>query len=161
MRSPRSSSGKSEKLKMAKPTLKQALSRNPPVPVDVERGQVQVAELQTRIDQLNSLVDTLRKRSKEEGRAILQAAIDKYGIEPVDELLRMAIERDAYGEYTLPHNTRAKILLELAEFRIPKIKQQEVRVDHDHHFVVKIQKFGDPTAEAIDVTPKESDSALK
>ena len=143
--------------------IKRMVTKQTPVQVTgpemSEKRDLKLAEMQTRVDELNSLVTTLRKRTKEEGRALLQAAIDKHGVEPVDELLKMATAQDEAGEYLLTTNLRVKILLELAEYRIPKVKTSEVHHDHEHNFNVRIHSF-DGNGPAIDVTPRAPETTL-
>lgn len=125
-----------------------------PVNQELESLKDTVAMQQSRINELVVALEAKRRRNAAEGQLILQAAIEKYKCEPVDELLRMATEKDDEGNYTLGPLARMRIMFELAAYRIPKVKQTETHHEHDHNINVVVQNFGAPLPEPIDITPR-------
>lgn len=116
----------------------------------IEDARQTIVNQEAEIQKLHALVRHQRKKNSAAGQLILQAAVDKHQLEPVDELLRMVAE----GEVT--KSEKIKILLDLASYRVPKVKQQEMRHEHDHNFNVTIRNFGETLGEAVDVTPRLS-----
>lgn len=74
--------------------------------------------------------------------------LEKEGIEPAQELVRMVMAQDEQGRFALSPDQRIKILLELNQYRMPKLKATENTgtVQHDHRVV--IVKYGEKLPEA-------------
>lgn len=117
-----------------------------PARQDVEELQQSNAIL---VAKINELETQLKERPRSHNREILEAAIAKHGIEPVDELLRMIANDE------VSRDQKIKILLELNSYRVPKMKTSEVRHEHDYNIQVAIQSFGKGEAPVLkDITPR-------
>jgi cysteinyl-tRNA synthetase len=116
---------------------------------DIEQSQQQVADLQAQVLELKAELETASKRDAKNTRKVLEEAIKRYGISPVDELIRMVAEDD------LSTPQRIQILKELAAYQIPKVKQAEHLHTHDHEIRVLTTRFGEDPSKAIDITPNQ------
>lgn len=122
-----------------------------PIIKDVEEVTQRNAVLQAKLNELQNQLDDKKRFEAVKARALLEAAVEKHGIEPCDELLRMVVD----GEVTT--SQKIQILMELNSFRIPKMKTSEIKHQHDYQFTVGIQTFTPGGREEIvDVTPRQS-----
>lgn len=76
-------------------------------------------------------------------RTLLDQLFKRHGVEPAEELLKMAMKRDAIGNFELTTDQRIKVWAELLAYRMPKLKAQEVSGQIDHSLTVIVRKFGD------------------
>ncbi len=100
------------------------------------------AVLQSRVKDLQEEVDRLRRLEHERPTratlvADLVAIFKKYGVEPVEELIRMATQEG------LSPDQRIKVWTELAAYRHPKLKSVEVNGQVDMNFTIVVKKFGE------------------
>jgi hypothetical protein len=124
--------------------------------MSLEKYQEEVAKQQAKIDDLAGKLSKRSEWERSQGRALFEEAVKKYGIEPIDELLRLVAERDPEtGRFVLPPNLRIKVLLDLLDYRMPKSKAVESVHEGDYNYTVVIQNFGDSKdGKLLDITPK-------
>ena len=109
--------------------------------------------LRAKMEEINRIkTEKLKNLSPIELRAKLDTCLADAGLEPAAELARMVMEKNARDEFLLGPGDRIKILSELNQYRMPKLKAVENTgtVTHDHK--VLIMRFGDPIENAKDVT---------
>jgi hypothetical protein len=90
-----------------------------------------------------------QKMTPQERHKTLDEIVRKYGIEPAEELIRMCAERAENGAYILSPDQRIKILTELQQYRMPKLKSIEMQGTVDHTLTVVVKKFGDHVQEKV------------
>ncbi len=76
-------------------------------------------------------------------RAKLEEILRDARLEPMLELVTMVMETNAEGRHVLTQDQRIKVLLELQQYRMPKLRSMEVRAEVDMTVNVKVVRFGD------------------
>lgn len=153
--------------------IRREQAQNPaPPPEDLEalrernRARMQAHALQGQVQNLEAHVQELRKtldrgkRSPEELRAALNQLLDTYDMEPAEELIKMVMaqRRAEDGEmvWALDPALRSKILLELVQYRMPKLKSVEHSGTVDHKHEITIIRYGEDGAIRKEMLPKHS-----
>ena len=92
----------------------------------------------------DSIVALHRKMTDAENaqtRSVMDSLVERHGVEPADELMRMVMERNDQGRFVLSEALRVKILLELHSYRAPKMRATENHHVHDHNVLVVQKNF--------------------
>lgn len=90
-----------------------------------------------------AVLESRKKLSPADRHRTLDQICEKYGVEPAEELIKMVMERNDDGTWRLSNDQRIKILSELQQYRMPKLKSIEVQGTVDHTLTVVVKKFGD------------------
>jgi hypothetical protein len=98
-----------------------------------------------------------QKMTPQERIKTLDEICRKHGIEPAEELIRMCAERNPDGTFLLSPDQRIKILTELQQYRMPKLKSIEMQGTVDHTLTVVVKKFGDVKEKVVRTYDIESD----
>ena len=114
---------------LARKKEKDQSRRKPLVPVTTEK----------KVEVLSAQLPTLKTP---EAKKKAGEIFEKYGVEPIEELIKLATEKDDKNEHVLPHGMRVKIWSDLASYRAPKMKTIETQSDVTHHVNVTVMRFG-------------------
>jgi hypothetical protein len=122
--------------------------------VGMSNAQKTIEERDTEIEELRAkLAKAEKSTSPAKMRGIIDELCNKYGVEPAEELIKLATERDAMGQFVLPNGERIKIWSELIQYRMPKMKSLEVQGQVDHNITIKVVSFRDnKTIEQVKVS---------
>lgn len=74
-------------------------------------------------------------------RDTLARMLKKYGVEPAEELVKMAVARDASGEFVLTTDQRIRVWEGLMAYQMPKLKAIEMSGTIDHELTVVVRRF--------------------
>lgn len=118
--------------------------------VDIEVQLNQIASLKQQVAELTAMLENERATNKTASRKPLEDAVERHGLDPVDELVRLA----ASEEVTVTQ--KLSILKELAGYMLPKVKHTESKHTHSHEVRVFNTKFGDNVHDAVEVTPRQN-----
>jgi hypothetical protein len=118
----------------------------PPIAAEHLETRAVVAELEAKLDHHANL---RRKLNPAELRKSLEAILEAHGVEPAEELIKMATERNEQGQLILPPGERLRIWSELLQYRMPKLKSTEMSGQIDHTITVVVRKFGSNVVEGI------------
>lgn len=119
--------------------------------------------LRSRVAELQGQLDRARV-SPTAMKLTFDAICERHGVEPADELIRIATARDEEGRHILPAKERASIWADLLQYRMPKLRATEVSGKIDHSLTIVVQRFGSgeklsekridmAAGQVIDVTP--------
>lgn len=112
----------------------------PPPPMKAAPVQTQEdANLALRAAVMGAPIDGVNRNLK----TLLDELFKRHGVEPAEELVRMATERDALGNFILTIDQRIKIWSDLLSYRMPRLKAMEVSGQLDHSLTVIVRKFGE------------------
>lgn len=113
--------------------------------------------LRAKIRDLEGQVATLeaataqKKLTPQEMREGLDEIFRRYGVEPAEEVIRLLTSVDAEGRHMLQAHERAKIWLELLQYRMPKLRAIEHSGRVDSNMTLVIMKYS--TNEVIESRP--------
>lgn len=112
-------------------------------------------------DEINRNEIEKKKASPVEMRRQLGEILEKYGIEPAEELIKLATEVDGNGKLVATRSERTKIWTEILQYRMPKLKSVEMSGTVDNTITVVVRKFGGDTIverdahPVVDITPRD------
>lgn len=90
------------------------------------------------------VVEELKKTySPVQAQEALATCLGKYGVDPADELVRMALEQDDTGKFILTADQRIGIWKELLSYRLPKLKSAQMAGQIDQSLTVIVKRFGE------------------
>jgi len=92
---------------------------------------------------VRSLVTKGPRRTTAEIQEGLDLIMQKYGMEPAEELVKMVMEKDSVGAWVLTNDQRIKILSDLVQYRMPKLKSVEVAGNVNHKHEIIIVRYGE------------------
>jgi hypothetical protein len=98
-----------------------------------------------------------RKITPKQLKRTLDDVLDKYGVEPAEELVKLAVERiSATGAFILDVDQRIQIWRDLLQYRMPKLRAVETHGTLDHTITVEIKRFGDTddVGQVIEIPPE-------
>jgi hypothetical protein len=118
---------------------------------EIRTRDKRISELESEVRSLVRQLDELKGRGKitpQEIRANLGNIIEKFGCEPIEEVLRMCYEKDAQDRYILSPDQRIRVLLEVNQYRMPKLKSVEHSGEVKHNIQVVLKRSGELEAGA-------------
>ena len=114
-------------------------------------------QLREENERLKAELATLKTRGKmtlSEQRQSLDKILEKYGVHPVEELVRLAVSKKPDGTDELSKDQQIRIWTEIAQYQVPKLKSVEQHSQVDHTHTIIIRRFGDKalsTPKTIDI----------
>lgn len=116
-------------------------------------------QLNTKSMELDAEKEKLRRVAEYEasrGKAhvvkkTLASLLEKYAVEPAEELIKLAMGRDENGEYTCSIQQQIDIWEGLMSYQMPKLKAVEHSGQVDHSIQVTIKQFGGPAMKITQV----------
>lgn len=112
-----------------------------------------VAVMEQKVNEQAAKLEEVKKYSPLQAQEALAACLQKYGVDPADELTKMAIECDETGKFILTADQRIKIWLELLSYRMPKLKSAQVAGQIDTQMTIVVKKFGSDNGAGGQFTP--------
>lgn len=102
-----------------------------------------------------SLPEALTPAKLREG---LDEILKRFGVEPVEEVIKILTDRDEAGRYHLTAKDRAHLWMELMQYRMPKLRSMEHSGTVDANLTLVVMKFS--TNEVIErkAIPLDTDS---
>jgi hypothetical protein len=104
----------------------------------------------------------LAKMTKNQKMYAIDTLLDKYGLHPVEEMIKWIQGKQDPNVMPLTSDQRVKLLSELASYTVPKLKSVEHNVTGEVGMTIRIVKFGDAVkedkileAEVVDQAAKE------
>lgn len=105
-------------------------------------------QLATHNSQLQSQVEHLQEQlraAKVSPRALkltFDEICQRHGVEPAEELIKLANWRNAEGQLMLSAELRISIWKELLQYRTPKLRSVEMTGHVDHNLTINVVQFG-------------------
>lgn len=100
-----------------------------------------------KLTHLENRVQALCRRREKKSTAEIQEALDlimqKHDMEPAEELVKMVMEKQDDGQWVLTNDQRIKILTDLTQYRMPKLKSVEVAGNVNHKHEIIIVRYGE------------------
>jgi len=133
--------------------------------------KAELAESQRQLQSLREANLALETNPKKFTAAEMRHSLDeifrKYGVEPAEEVVKLLTEVDEKGELRMSRDQRAKVWLELMQYRTPKLRAMEhsgkvdtnmtiLVVKYSTNEVIEKRPFQLPDPEPIDVEVKRS-----
>jgi hypothetical protein len=106
------------------------------------------SDLTTRVAKLqDQLADT--KVGNRAMRITLDHVLEKHGVEPAEELIRIAQATTPEGHYLASLELRKSIWAELLAYRMPRLRSTEVSGTVDHSMTIKVVQFSKDGGEKL------------
>lgn len=99
-------------------------------------------ELENKVNELKNKVSDLKSKPTALRRG-LDEIFQEYGVEPAEELVRLAVEKMESGIHVLDTDQRIQIWRDLLQYRMPKLRAVETKGTVDHKISITIKRFGD------------------
>jgi hypothetical protein len=103
-----------------------------------------------RLEALEKKVAQRGRKSPAELRDALELLMQKFDMQPAEELVKMAMEtrelEDGSKVWALAPELRARILSDLMQYQMPKLKAVEVSGTVDHNHTIMIVRYGEDGA---------------
>lgn len=104
-------------------------------------SQSLVQSLSERVEDLVKKVEIRGRSTPQELRAALNALFEAEQFSPAEELMRMLTDKE-HEFYVTDLQMRVRILTELQQYVMPKLKSTEIRGKIDHAHTIVIQRIG-------------------
>ena len=99
-------------------------------------------DLEAHNKNLLSIQSNRGRLSPAESRFTLEELCRKHGVQPAEELIKMALENGLDGKPMLTSDQRIKIWAELLSYQMPKLKAVENHSQVDASLTVVVRRFG-------------------
>lgn len=106
---------------------------------DLARRDAEISELRAKLEEQRTRASPLRMR------AIIDDLCTKHGVEPAEELMKLALQKNAEGQFLLGPSDRIRIWSELIQYRMPKMKSLEVSGQVQTDVTVRVVSFREPS----------------
>ena len=106
-----------------------------------------VGEIAQTLAKVQEQVANRGRRSPQELREALDLLFQKYGMSPAEELVKIVMERRALPDggsvFAISAELRAKILGDLMQYCVPKLRSVEVQGTVEHSHNITIVRYGE------------------
>ncbi len=119
----------------------------------IEQRQAREKSLESRVEALTEEVRRMPRPGKmtaAELREAMEVVFQKYDMDPMDELVRIVMERNPDGAFILDADQRIRVLGELLSYRMPKLKAMEVGGAVAVQHTINIVRYGEDGKRVIE-----------
>ena len=109
--------------------------------------------LEKRNAELAGLVHNRGAMTNSDRRNILDAVLKKYEMEPAEELVKM-LKDPADPHFITDTDTRVRVLQDLMQYRMPRLKAVEVTEKHEMELNITILRIGEDGSTKNEPLPK-------